>query len=374
MVGVGRKMAENKEDNLNMLLLSQQDLEGLGLSDDPVAIIDDVKTALVNHGTGATISEKVALSPSRERAYEAFGADEDMRGRYANEDLDVKLSALNSINHSLGAVKLIGANAMNRERGLARSEALIVLYAVDTFRPTCIMRGTEISALRTGAYAAIVGEYLMPKKTGNVVAYIGSGKMADTSIMCMEATIADRIDHVKVYSRTPANRERFVSHWQPRTKMDLVVSDSLDEAVSDADYVITATTALHPVVEDHQLKRKTTVLLLGGDEVGPQYIGRCSEQGLLFCDDWELVKHRNVQSLPMLYHKILDGDVSDGVTVDERKIHNLHMLIEGKMDISKIPHECVFVNCVGLPDLDLEVAERMYRRAKQTGTGTYFSL
>jgi alanine dehydrogenase len=367
-------MEINKPDNLSMLVLSQQDLEGLGLTQDPKAIVDDVKRALINHGNGATISEKVALTPPREHTFEAFGADEEMQERYADEDLDVKLSALNSINHSIGAVKLIGANVLNKERGLERSEALIVLYAIDTLRPTCIMRGTEISALRTGAYAAIAGEYFLPKEKDNVVAYIGSGKMAETSFLCMDATIADKIGHVKVFSRTPENAERFVERMHPRVSFSTSVSYTVDDAVSDADYVITATTALHPVVDDPQLKDKVTVLLLGGDEVGPNFVGRCSERGLMFCDDWELVKHRNVQSLPLLYHRLLGGNTSLGITINESRIRNLYEVITGNFDVKSTPHECTFVNCVGLPDLDLEVAERMYQKAKQAGVGSYLQI
>ncbi|MBW2971943.1 hypothetical protein KY359_02805 [Candidatus Woesearchaeota archaeon] len=363
-----------RDRNLNMLLISEEELEQMGLSSNPQAVIDDVKKALINHGSGATISEKVALSPSRERAFQTFGATEEMRRRYVNEDLDVKLSALNSINHNIGAVKLIGANALNRERGIPRAEALIVLYAVDTLRPTCIMRGTEVSAMRTGAYTAIVGEYLLPKPQGNVVGYIGSGKMAETSIICMDASIADRIDEVRIYSRTPANREAFVERMQPHTGMRLTAVDSVEDAVAGADYVITATTALNPLVDDPMLKDNATVLLLGGDEVGPRFLGRCSERGIIFCDDWELVKHRNVQSLPLLYHRLLEGDTKDGVTLNDKKILDLWQVLTGDFNPAERRYECVHVNCVGLPDLDLEVAERMYKKAKAEGVGTYISL
>ena len=43
---------------------------------------------------GKTISDKVALAPSKERMYEIWQLDEDKRKVYDDQDLDQKLSAL----------------------------------------------------------------------------------------------------------------------------------------------------------------------------------------------------------------------------------------------------------------------------------------
>ena len=226
------------------------------------------------------------------------------------------------------------------------------------------MSGTDISALRTGAYSAIVGEYLMPEETGNIVACIGSGRIMEASLLCLDAKLKDRISQVLVYSPSLKSRENFVARMREKINISIVSAPTAEEAANNADYIITATTALHPIIDDPLLKKKATVLLLGGDEVGTQFIYRCYQHGLLVCDDWELVKHRNCQSLPYLYNK--------DKQLEEKKIVDLWQLITKQ--VTPENHECVFVNCVGVPALDIKIAGEVYKSAIQNNVGEYIEL
>ena len=357
---------------MKILTLSQEDLIRLGLTEKPAEIVADVKRAMLAHGRGKSISDKLALIPDRGWVFKKFGADELIRKKYSDVDLDQKLSALNSINESAACVKIVGGSALNRERGIPRSESLMLVYTNDTFLPVCLMRGTEISALRTGAYAAITGEYLMPVEQDNIVALVGSGKIAESSLICMDYTISDRISEIRVFSRTAERREGFVEMMKSKVSMNLKAADSVDEAVKDADYVITATTALRPLVYDRQLKRNVTLLLLGANEVGTSYLKRCYNKGLIFCDDWKCVKHRNVQSLALFYDKLKEKNKK--IIVEKGRIIELWRLIAGNFDIKKAEFECVLVNCVGMSDLDLEIAFRMYKKAQVERVGNYIEL
>lgn len=349
---------------MRILILSRNDILKTSPVNDVFKIVDEVKKALVERIFQKTADDKLVISPSRETMFTAWQADEAIRKKYAQVDLDQKLSSLMSVGIKNAGVKLIGANALNRERGLPRSESLVILYTNDTFRPVCILSGTDISAFRTGAYASIVGEYLMPKETGNIVACIGSGKIMEASLLCLNATLKSRISQVLVYSPSSKSRDNFVARMQEKINISIVGASNIKEATNNADYIITATTALHPVVDDPLIKKKATVLLLGGDEVGTRFIYRCYEKGLLVCDDWELVKHRNCQSLPYLYGK--DKQLKEETIID------LWQLIT-KQIIPK-NNECVFVNCVGVPALDIKIAGELYKSAVQNSVGEYIEL
>jgi alanine dehydrogenase len=357
---------------MKILTLSQKDLITLGLTEKPAEIVTDVKRAMLAHGRGKSISDKLALIPDREWVFKKFCADESIRKKYSDVDLDQKLSALNAINESAACVKIVGGSALNRERGIPRSESLIIVYTNDTFLPVCLMRGTEISALRTGAYAAIVGEYLMPEEQGNIVALVGSGKIAESCLICMDCMISDRIAEIRVFSRTAERREGFVKMMKSKVSMNLKAAGSVDEAVKDADYVITVTTARKPLVYNRQLKRNVTLLLLGANEVGTCYLKRCYNKGLIFCDDWRCVKHRNVQSLALFYNKMKDK--KGEINIEEDRIIELWELVAGTFDIKKVEFECVLVNCVGMSDFDLEIAFRMYKKALAERVGNYIEL
>lgn len=62
------------------------------------------------------------------------------------ERLGWKLSCLSSVNSRYGAVKIVGANALNRQLGLPRSRSTIVLMDKSTLVPLCLLDGTDISA------------------------------------------------------------------------------------------------------------------------------------------------------------------------------------------------------------------------------------
>ncbi len=353
-----------QENSMRILTLSKEDILEINRDKDASELVDEVKGILVERVIEKILDDKLVISPSREEMFSICQTDEITRQKYERIDLDQKLSSLMSVSAKRSGVKIVGANALNKEKGFPRSESLIILYASDTFRPICILRGTEISAIRTGAYSSIVGEYLMPRTTDNLVACIGAGKVMEASLLCLDSTLNERIREVLVYSPSPVCLEQFVDRMRKKIGIKILSVSSVEEAVSNADYVITATNALNPVVNDPSLKEKSTVLLLGGDEVGMQFLYRCYYHGLLVCDDWELVKHRNVQSLPYLYNK--------DKQLKEEKIIELWQLITGK--ISPTNYKCACINCVGIPALDIKVANRIYNMAIQKGVGTYLEL
>ena len=349
---------------MKILSISSTDVLRATPLNDLNKVVYEVKKTLVRRVKEASLDDKLVISPSRERMFTAYQADDALRTKYEQLDLDQKISSLISVGINNAGVKLVGANSLNRERGLLRSESIIILYANDTLKPTCIMSGTDISSLRTGAYSSIVGEYLMPKERGNIVACIGSGVIAEACLLSLGATLTERISQIFVYSPSSKSRDDLVERVKGKIDIDIISVPTVDDAVNNADFIITATTSLNPVIDDPVIKEKATVLLLGGDEVGTGFLYRCYHHGLIVCDDWDLVKHRNDQSLPYLFNK--DNEL------DEEKIIDLWQLITG--DIDPRNHECVFVNCVGVPTLDIQIASEVYRHAIQNGVGQFIEL
>ncbi len=348
---------------MKILLLSKDDVLSIILEKQLVETINGIKEELVERKLKNTIDEKVVVAPSRAEMFEICGYDEAAQKKYDGIDLDQKLSCLVSFNQERAGVKIVGANVLNKEKGFLRSESVITLYESDTFRPICILNGTEISALRTAAYTSIVGEYLLPKKTDNIIACIGTGKIVETALLCLDKTLSDRISKIMIHSIS-ADRDEFVERMNKEIGIELQSASSTEEAVRDADYVITATTALDPLVDDSILKPSATVLLLGADEVGRDFLYRSYNDGLIVCDDWELVKHRNCQSLPFLFN--------DDKSLDESKIIELWEVIRG--EIKPSDYQCIHVNCVGIPALDIRLATQVYKFAREKGMGIEIEL
>ena len=118
---------------------------------------------------------------------------------------------------TLGA-KLVAVFPGNHDRGLPSHQALIALFDEGTGMPLCVMDGTVITAVRTGATAAVAARALA---------------RAD----------ARSLDDIRVASRDPEHAETLAgSHPQAR------LVGSFEEAVRGADLVCCCTDAEEPVL------------------------------------------------------------------------------------------------------------------------------
>lgn len=88
------------------------------------------------------------------------------RKRFEGERLGWKLSTLSSVGPDYAAVKIVGANALNRYLGRPRSMSTIALFDKVTFAPICLLDGTEISAARTATYATTIVDRFLSGRHG----------------------------------------------------------------------------------------------------------------------------------------------------------------------------------------------------------------
>jgi len=158
-----------------ILYLSRSDLIAAGILD-YAGIVEDVRQGLL-HSRGETVNEKTAID---------FDVDRDW-----------KVSALIGVTGSYAGLKWLGANTDNLSLLLPRSNSIIALNDRQTGRVLCVMDGTLISTLRTGAYAALVTDVLAPPEPATV-GLIGAGVIARCALLCMAATVRQRISSVLV--------------------------------------------------------------------------------------------------------------------------------------------------------------------------------
>ena len=128
-------------------------------------------------------------------------------------------------------------------------------------------------------------------------------------------------------------------------------------AISDADIIVTATSAQAPLLKAEWVKPGAFYSHVGGWEDEYAVAELCDK---IVCDDWETVKHRT-QTLSRMYH---DGELLDS------DIHgNLVDLITGKKPGRESPEERTYFNAVGLAYVDVAIAIAMYERASAAGMG-----
>jgi ornithine cyclodeaminase/alanine dehydrogenase-like protein (mu-crystallin family) len=90
------------------------------------------------------------------------------RKEFEGERLGWKLSTLSSVGPDYAAVKIVGANALNRHLGRPRSMSTIALFDKVTLAPICLLDGTEISAARTATYATTMVDRFLSGRSRSI--------------------------------------------------------------------------------------------------------------------------------------------------------------------------------------------------------------
>jgi len=158
------------------------------------------------------------------------------------------------------AVKIASIHNRNTERGLPRIHALVVVIDPQTGQPVAIMEGAYLTALRTGAASGVATD-LLARADAEVAAIIGAGKQARQQALAVAAVRP--IKRFWVYARRSESVEAMIAELQPQLDAELLVADSPEKAVRDADVICAATNSRTPVFNGNDLKPGAHINAIG---------------------------------------------------------------------------------------------------------------
>lgn len=148
---------------------------------------------------------------------------------------------------------------------LDRTDQLVAVWDAQTGALKGIITGVVLGSMRTGAIGGVAVKHLA-RFEAQSLGLVGTGRQAFTQIQAVLASRA-AINSVKVYSRTPENRQAFVDDIKiMRPNLEIRAVDSAQEAVEESDIVIGATNSREPVIKGAWLKAGAHVTT-----VGPKY-------------------------------------------------------------------------------------------------------
>lgn len=203
-------------------------------------------------------------------------------------------------------MKWIGSYPANRDSGLPRASAIIILNSPATGLPIAILDGTLISAMRTGAVTALGARHLAPR-AARKAAVIGGGVQARTQILGLWTALPE-LQEIAVFCRRRSKAEALQLDCQERFRAPVSVADDLRAAMQDADVVLTVTTAHEPLVHAADVRSGALTIQMSGHECDFDVIRQCDK---FVTDNWESMKHRGIIT-PALMHAqcaLRDDDV-----------------------------------------------------------------
>ena len=150
-------------------------------------------------------------------------------------------------------IKLVTFYPTNVERGIPTHMATIFLADPETGAPLAVMDGRLITEMRTAAVSAAATK-LLASPDAKILAILGSGVQARSHVEALR--LARRFEEIRVWSSTKAHAERFAREIGAKAM-------SAEEAVRDADVVVTATNSKTAVLNGSWLKPGCHVNAIG---------------------------------------------------------------------------------------------------------------
>lgn len=235
---------------------------------------------------------------------------------------------------------------------------MFCLYKEETGELCAIVQVFAMGALRTGAASGIATKY-MANADAATLGVVGSGRQARTQV---EAVCSVRpIRSVKVYSPTPAHREKFCRDIVEAFQVEATPVASPELAVRDSAVVVSATTAEQPVVCGRWLARGAHINAIGANYEHRRELDREAvlAAAVIAADDVEQVRYESTD---------LAIPVSQGALSWDRVV-SLGDIVAGKISGRALPTDITLFKSLGVAIEDVALAAHAYEKALAQGAG-----
>jgi ornithine cyclodeaminase len=262
--------------------------------------------------------------------------------------------------------KIVSVFPGNPAQGLPLIHAAVIVVDAETGRPTALMDGTYLTALRTGA-ASGVSTDLLARADARVAAIFGAGAQGRTQL---EAVCTVRpIKKAWVYDLDREAAAAYAAEMAARGApfpRSMAVADSPAQALAEADVVCTATTSTRPVFADADLQPGTHISGVGSytpemQEVPAETVARAKV--VVDARDAALAEAGDL-IIPLKQGRI-----------DESHIHGeIGQVAAGTLPGRESDEEITFFKSVGVAVQDVAVADLILRQAAAQGLGSEIAL
>lgn len=250
----------------------------------------------------------------------------------------------------------MGAKLYSIARGRARF--VVMLYRADSGQLAAIIEADFLGQLRTGAASGVATKYLA-RADARTAGIIGTGLQARTQLEAISHV--RRLERILAFGRDAERRSRFCREMSERLHVEVVPAGSAEEAVRDADIVITATTALRAVVSGAWLSKGTHVNAIGANYAQKREL------------DADAVNRAEVIAVDSLEQaQIESGDLIQAFGDDSSRwtgVCEVADILSGKAPGRERADQITLFKSHGIATWDIAAAARVFQRAEQQGIG-----
>ena len=239
----------------------------------------------------------------------------------------------------------------------------VLLYSGADGKLLAIIEADWLGQMRTGAASGLATQH-MASPDADTLALIGSGGQARTQLLAICAVRP--LKRVAIFGRDPERRRRFCEEMSQETGVAVVPVASAEEAVREAEIVVTATTAREPVVLGEWLRPGTHVNAMGANWRNRREIDDTAVErsGVVAVDDLDQAK-------------IEAGDLiipAETGRFDFARAVELGRIVAGETPGRRSPDDITLFKSIGVALEDLAVAGHVFALAREQGRGEEINL
>ena len=269
---------------------------------------------------------------------------------------------------TLNAASLKNINLFpdNINKGIPSAPAQVLLIDGDTGIISAVLDGNTVTQLRTGAASGVAFDVL-GRKEAKEGALIGTGGQAASQLEAM--ICARKLEEVRVYDQDFERTKAFAKEMTRELASygtRIVPAASSDEAITNADLIVTVTPSSKPVFDGTKVKAGATVSCVGSyqphmQEMDPVILERATK---LYFDSEEAVLSEAGDILIPL---------ENGMITKEDFTGDIGEVLTGALVGRENEEEIIVFKTVGIGAQDLVTAKQIYDRALEEQIGTQWS-
>jgi ornithine cyclodeaminase/alanine dehydrogenase-like protein (mu-crystallin family) len=241
----------------------------------------------------------------------------------------------------------------NPQRGLDAHQGTVTLFDGETGEVRALMNASAITAIRTAAVSAVATR-LLAREDARELGVLGAGVQARSHLEALR--LVRDFERVRIFSPTAGHARALAD------EAGAEVAGSAEEAVRDADVVVTATSSVKPVLERSWLKDGAHVNVVGGRPPEMRELDTATIADSAFYVD----RRESAENEAFDYRDALEsGAIGPGHIRGE-----IGEVLIGGAPGRRSPEELTVFRSLGLAVEDLAAAEYVVRRAREAGIGT----
>ena len=270
-----------------------------------------------------------------------------------------------SVAEGLGTwgIKVVTVAPNNPKIGKKTINGLVMLSDFETGEPLALLEGSYLTMVRTGALSGVATKYLA-REDAKTLSVIGTGGQSEGLV---EAVLAVRdIERIIVSNRTRQKAAEFAEYITKKFNKNVQVYSDPNEAVREADIIVTATNSSAPVFTEI-LKTGVHVNAIGSFKPTmqelPSHAISTADKVVVESKEAALEETGDLQ-IP----------INEGVFKESDIYAELGEIVSGKRSGRESNQEITIFKSVGLAVVDIVTAKYVYEKAIQNGLGTRIRL